>query len=246
MPRKKLIIDGRHPFHVTARSNNQDWFQLPLNECWSIFERCLLATAERYGVLLHAFVLMSNHFHLLLTAPSANLSSAMRYLMTESSRKIARGAGVTNHVYGSRYKWSWLPDEYAQAYVYKYVLRNPVKAGIVGRVEEYRFSTMQRLLTGRPTAIPLSSRPDWNFARRSEPEILQWLNAPTGKEENLIRAALRRSTFAFSRDAKVQRQLRELEQSYLPPMGEKSTGTFSLLSDVGGGIRTEKGDSPFL
>jgi REP element-mobilizing transposase RayT len=56
-----------------------------------------------YKAEIHAFVLMSNHFHLVVSFPENNMSEAMNYFMRETSRMISRDAGRINQTYGSRY-----------------------------------------------------------------------------------------------------------------------------------------------
>lgn len=215
MTRRLLKLDSVHPYQVTARSNNRDWFDLPMEACWRVFATTLSKTSDRYDLRLHAFLLMSNHFHLLISTPNANLGSAMRYLMTESSRRIARASGRINHVYGGRYKWSLLTRESDVAYAYKYLIRNPVRARMTDRVEQYPFSTFTRLLVEKECELPVCERIDWSFLRCSLEQRIEWLNQPTPKEEYLIGLALRRHTFAFSRDKKVQLKLKRLSQNYL-------------------------------
>ena len=140
----------------------------------------------------------------------------MRYFLTESSRRIVRGSGRINHVFGARYKWSWLPGSYELAYVYKYILRSPVRAGIVEAVEDYRYSTLRYLIEGR-TQIALSEGLQWKQLPQGWAERRVWLNQPTPKEkESLVKLAVRRSTFAFSRDRKVALRVKKLDREYLP------------------------------
>lgn len=215
MGRKKLILDSNASYHVTARSNNRDWFSIPMDTCWQTFEDLLATTAERYNLLIHSFVLMSNHFHLILSTPSMNLDKGMRYFMTETSREIARASGRINHIYGARYKWSWLSSNQSLAYAYKYVYRNPVRAGICDAVEKYPYSTITSSLHNS-YRIPICERIDWKYLPPAHDDRLVWLNTPTLKDEQMISLALRRHTFAFSRDKKVQLRLKKLSNQYLP------------------------------
>ena len=215
MSRRKLTRDTLFPYHVTARSNNRDWFYLPQQQSWNIFTKYLRVVADRFGIEVLSFVLMSNHFHLMLATPLANIDAVMRYLMTEVSREIGKRTGRINHVFGGRYKWSWLSDPEAVAYVFKYICRNPVKAGITERCEDYPFSTANR--SGMKD-IPLIERLDsvWRLIPRGKVERSTWLNRPSAREEeDLITKAIRRSHFAFSKDKKVQLRLAPLRASYL-------------------------------
>jgi REP element-mobilizing transposase RayT len=214
MPRALTPKDGFFPFHVTARSNNKDWFSIPIESCWRIFQQHLVEFSNRYHVEIHSFVLMSNHFHLLVTTPDKNLGQAMRYLMTEVSRDIARAAGRINHVFGGRYKWSWLVTEQSIAYVYKYIFRNPVRAGITARVELYPFSSLN-MTSNSAGGIPICERLDWDFMPKDFTTRLNWLNSPSVKEELLIKQALRRAKFTFSCDKKVRLGVSRLAANYL-------------------------------
>jgi hypothetical protein len=98
------------------------------------------------------------------------------------------------------------------AYAYKYVFRNPVKAGICQRVEEYSLSTLNR---SSPLAIVEGFDPYWRHIPKNFEERLEWLNLPTPKEqEALIGRALRRYTFKFTTASNYQRELRGLKGSY--------------------------------
>ncbi len=226
MARPRLIYSDRFAYHVTNRSNNRDWFYLPISEVWEIFQRYLLEAQIRYGVELHAFVLMSNHYHLILSTPQKNLDAFMRYLQTEVAREVQRRTGRTNHIFGTRYKWSLLEGAVALAYAIKYVLRNPVRAGICTRVEEYPYSSFYELMRfhcGIPITEGLS--PHWRLIPRPLNDRLEWLNRATKKEqEALIGKAIRRTSFQFSKGNDVRLLLENLKESYGI---ESSPATFS-------------------
>ena len=115
MPRRPLIETEQFPYHVTSRSNNKEWFYLPLKECWEIFCNQLVETSSKYNVNIYAFTLMSNHFHLILSTPQANLGEVMRHFLTGVSKAIQFKAKRINHIFGSRYKWSLLQNENANS-----------------------------------------------------------------------------------------------------------------------------------
>jgi REP element-mobilizing transposase RayT len=217
MARPKTPQQSLYPIHVTARSNNRDWFSIPLSACCDIFVGNLIDSAEKYQLNIHSFVLMSNHFHLILSTPERNLGPAMKNFMSKTSRRIARKSDRINHIFGARYKWSILNNSKSLAYVYKYVYRNPVRAGLAQTVEGYPYSSICHLRLSETISLPLVENLDWSFLPFTQEARLSWLNAPSPKEEELIRLALKRSTFAFSRDKKVQLKIPKLEFSYLPP-----------------------------
>ena len=62
MSRKSLIRSQAYPYHVTGRSNNREVFHCPLNLVWAVFSQEFFEARTLFGVEIHAFVLMPNHF----------------------------------------------------------------------------------------------------------------------------------------------------------------------------------------
>ena len=48
MPRKNLIRTNLHPYHITIRSNNRDWFELPMDDIWEISKQSLMLANKKY------------------------------------------------------------------------------------------------------------------------------------------------------------------------------------------------------
>ncbi|MBM4317764.1 MAG: hypothetical protein FJ116_09820 [Deltaproteobacteria bacterium] len=212
MPRAHIFRTRKFSYHVTARSNNKEWFYLPIETCWEIFSYSLNEATERYGVDLHGFVLMSNHFHMLVTTPNENLDSFMRYFLSNATRRVQRRADRINHIFGARYRGTVIETSWALAYVFKYIFRNPVRAGICEKIEEYPWSSGQKY--GELVLSEGIGR-YWSLIPKNQTLRSQWLNLPTPKEsEILIRRALRRSKFKFTTDSNFQARLRTLEISY--------------------------------
>lgn len=144
MPRKKLIYTDLFPYHVTARSNNKEHFYIETKKLWQIFCSTFHEVDELYSFKVHAFVLMSNHYHLVCsTHHQYNLGVVMQYFQSKVSQRINKSTSRINHVFGGRYKGSLIKDPWYYKNVIKYVYRNPVKAGLTSSVEEYVFSTVK-------------------------------------------------------------------------------------------------------
>lgn len=193
-----LIPDGL--YHVTVRCNNKEWFAIPLPEVWATFELYLHFIRGAYQVEVQAFVLMSNHFHLLIKTAHPNLDQAMQYLLRETSRRIGFLSKRINHVFARRYHPTLIEDENARNIVYKYIYRNPVAAGMVRRVEHYPFSSLQVLLGRESSLIPVVD--PLNIA--DDPgAILEWLNEPVEDDSHdVVRRALKRPTFEIKSNPK--------------------------------------------
>jgi len=82
-----------HPYHVTARCINREWFRIPLEEVWAITNDYLWVTIREFNLLVYGFVLMPNHWHLIATSPDCNLGPALNYFMRETSREITPLSG---------------------------------------------------------------------------------------------------------------------------------------------------------
>ncbi len=183
------------PFHVVARSNNKDWFSISMRLCWRIFLRNLWGVRDRYGFETHGFVLMSNHFHWLLSTPRANLGDGMCWFQTRTSWSVARSSGRINRIYGGRYKPTLLakPDHFANCL--RYIYQNPVRARITDSVREYPWSTFARDKT------VLSPRPGWDQLVPPPKDFNSWIEKLPGQSiDEQIRRAMRRKTFQYPRD----------------------------------------------
>ena len=180
MPRKKLIRSSHHPYHVTARGNNREVFPLSLAETWQVMVKLLSETSELYGAQIHAFVLMPNHFHLLISTPERDLGAAMHYFMLSISKEMNARSGRSGRIFGARYHWSIIMSDAHYDCALKYVYRNPVKAGLAERVEHYPYSTLLQVLGHATNGVPL--RPHCGASdfipNRNSEGFLEWLNEP--------------------------------------------------------------------
>jgi hypothetical protein len=146
---------------------------------------------------------MSNHFHMIASTPESNLDAAMNYFLREVSRAVNLETGRKNHVFGGPYKWSLIdtPTYYGHALQYAYM--NPVRAGLCTWPEEYNFSTMAAVLGSTPLLFPLArAQHEFQTGIPSEPEEYRLLlkqRIHTQQETALIRSALRKPVFKYSR-----------------------------------------------
>ena len=164
---------------------------------WSIMEDYLSLIGLGYRLQIHAFVMMSNHYHLLLTAPEGNLSKALNIFQSGTAREVNRLCGRTNQLWGTRNHKSLINSYHYFMNAYKYVHRNPVRAGIVPLVEAYPFSTLSGLCGLSKLIVPVAEDTIL-FNPTFDQTALDWLNRPSKPEhEAEVRIALRRSRFEF-------------------------------------------------
>jgi REP element-mobilizing transposase RayT len=108
------------------------------------FLKCLFEAAERFGWILHAFVIMRNHFHLVLELTEPNLSLGMKWLQGTWAVRFNRFRGEVGKPFQGRFKSRHVEPGLSLARVIDYDHLNPVKAGIVtaDRAMDYRWSSL--------------------------------------------------------------------------------------------------------
>ncbi|MCR9204496.1 MAG: transposase [Halobacteriovoraceae bacterium] len=143
MPRKHLIRTSEFPYHIVSRSRNKDWYDLPMDLMWEISMDSFVSTLQKFPAKVHAFVLMSNHYHLLVSTPDANIDKFMFEFNRSFSDKVRAYSKRINQIFGGRYRWSLVKDYRYLSTVYRYIYRNPIDAGLVEQVEEYSYSTLR-------------------------------------------------------------------------------------------------------
>lgn len=206
MPRRIVPISPNDPYHISARCINREWFSLPIEVVWSVMEDYLYLTAKEFDLRIHAFVLMSNHFHLIATAPLGNLSRALLYFMRESSRELTRLAGRINQTYGARNHKTHINSFHHFMNTYKYVYQNPLRAGLCRRVEDYPYSTLNGLCGLNQITIPLVED-TLLFTPNFDESTLKWLNTrPDVEYEKEMRLALSRPQFELKASRKNKKQ----------------------------------------
>ena len=137
-------------YHVTSRGNEQkDVFKSQRDR--EKFLEYLASATERYGAVIHAYCLLSNHYHLLLETPGGNLLQIMRHINGAYTTYFNVKRKRAGHLFQGRFKAILVEaDEYAME-LSRYIHLNPVRAGMVTRPEEYRWSSYNNFI-GQGTA----------------------------------------------------------------------------------------------
>jgi REP element-mobilizing transposase RayT len=127
-------------YHITSRGNERkNIFKSQRDR--EQFLRYLESATERYGAKIHVYCLMSNHYHLLLETPLANLSQIMRHINGAYTTYFNIKRERAGHLFQGRYKAILVEmDEYAQE-LSRYIHLNPVRAGIAEMPEQYPWSS---------------------------------------------------------------------------------------------------------
>ncbi|MEZ4703954.1 MAG: transposase [Bdellovibrionota bacterium] len=238
MARKRVELSDIHPYHVCARSNNRTWFDIPLSQVFGIYANVMEKAIEKYEIECHGFVLMANHFHMLISTPKSNLSQAMRYFMTETSRAIARSSHRINRIYGQRYHWTIIKTAEHYAHVFYYIYRNPIRHRAVSRLNMYRWSTLHPHHRKFNTLIVPKNEEYDVYIPQDRKTLIQWLESiHDEKYENAIATSLTRHEFTFPQDRISGKRISYVDKLHprrcLAPNLECSNQLMSLFFDHG-------------
>jgi putative transposase len=127
-------------YHVTSRGNERRPIFRTNNDRLA-FLRFLGETVERFGWSITAWVLMSNHFHLVIRTAEPNLSRGMHWLNGRYAGWFNRTHHRSGHLFQGRFHAFPIDEETYLAKVIRYVMLNPVRAAMVERPEKYRWSS---------------------------------------------------------------------------------------------------------
>jgi len=138
---RPLRIDYPDTFyHVLSRGNERRPIYYEPQDYLKFLE-LLGKTAEKFHVEIHAYVLMENHYHLLIRTRQANLSRAIQWLGVSYTGWLNRRHNRCGHLFQGRFKSFLIEDDrYFTAMCY-YIHGNPVRAGIVKEVPAYKWSS---------------------------------------------------------------------------------------------------------
>lgn len=142
-------------YHVTSRGN-QGLDVFPDDAHRDAFLGILSSTIKRYNWICHGYCLMANHYHLLIETPDGNLSKGMRQVNAVYTQFVNRKSGMGGHLFQGRYKGIIIEKDSHLLEVIRYVLLNPVRAGLVASGEGWPWSSYRGTCGIEPAAAFLS------------------------------------------------------------------------------------------
>jgi putative transposase len=151
MPRQPRVevADGIH--HVWARGNDRQLIYREDEDC-SMYLDLLGAEVGRKGWRLFAYCLMGNHLHLLLQTPDPNLGAGMQRLHSAYALLFNRRHRKVGHVFQGRFGSKLVSDDAQLWTAARYILRNPVEAGLCREPAEWKWSSHRGVVDGTAPA----------------------------------------------------------------------------------------------
>jgi putative transposase len=140
-------------YHVTSRGDRrEDIFVDDIDrEAWL---DTLAQCCERYNWAIHAWCQMTNHYHLIVETAESNLSAGMRQLNGVYTQKLNRRHARVGHVFQGRFKGILVERDSYLLELARYVVLNPVRAGMVKGVRQWKWSSY-------PAMVGIVPRPGW-------------------------------------------------------------------------------------
>jgi putative transposase len=188
MPRTTRACEAGFCYHVLNRGNaRSEVFHKPAD--YAAFLQAIGESSVRLPMGLLAYCLMPNHFHLVVRPfGDGDLSRWMQWLMTTHVRRYLKHYGHTGHVWQGRFKAFPTQTDDHLITVVRYVERNPLRAGLVSRAEDWPWSSLSASRASIECSPTLAAeetlrRGDW----------CDFVNAPTtDAEAEAIRLSIRR------------------------------------------------------
>ena len=141
MPRRARIYLPGLPYHVIQRGNNREaCFIEPKN--YQFYLELWQELSTRYGVAVHAYCLMTNHIHFLVTPDNETaISNTMRVVGSRYAQYFNMTYRRTGTLWEGRHRASLVQTDRYLLTCMRYIELNPVRAYMVARPEEYRWSS---------------------------------------------------------------------------------------------------------
>lgn len=151
-------------YHVTSRGDRREdiYDGDEDREAWlDLFGKVCI----RFNWRCHAYCQMSNHYHVVVETPQANLSQGMRQLNGVYTQHVNRTHGKAGHVFQGRYKAILVEKDSYLLELARYAVLNPVRAGMVKDARDWPWSSYRAMIGEAST--PPWLQPDWLLAQFS-------------------------------------------------------------------------------
>ena len=165
-------------YHITARGNERKRIFFGKGD-YDKFKEYLLEAQGKYGYKLHCYVLMGNHYHLVIETPHGNMNKVLHYINGSYANYINRKRKRSGHLLQGRYKGILVDRDAYLLELSRYLHLNPVRARMVERPEDYPQSSYRSYVKTQQEAIVTTDlilgmvSEDGKTARRAYREYVQ-------------------------------------------------------------------------
>lgn len=153
MPRHSRLALPNVPLHIIQRGNNRQ-VCFYADEDYRFYLDCLREYADKSSCHVHAYVLMTNHVHLLVSAEQAEASGAlMKALGQRYVQYVNRTYRRSGTLWEGRFRSCLTQEESYLLACQRYIELNPVRAGMVEHPAEYHWSSYPSNAQGEPDSL---------------------------------------------------------------------------------------------
>jgi len=139
-------------YHVTARGNERKKIFLSKRD-HEKFYHYLAEARDKYRFILHAFVIMGTHYHLLIETPEANLSRIMHYINSSYTTYTNVKRKRSGHLFQGRFNAIVVDKDSYLLELSRYLHLNPVRANMAQTPQEYEYSSYRSYISNDKTHI---------------------------------------------------------------------------------------------
>jgi len=155
-------------YHVLSRGNNGQNIFISDHDR-RVFLDLMEDLTERFSIEIYAYVLMGNHYHILLKTKESNLSKSMQWFGTIYTRRFNIKNGRIGHLFQGRFKSIIVENDACLFRLSCYIHRNPLRAGFVKRLSDYRWSSYRFYAYGNKTPNWLKTELILDLLPREDP-----------------------------------------------------------------------------
>ncbi len=127
-------------YHITSRGNEKKAIYLE-DADFELFLSLMAEVCQRFNWVIHAYCLMTNHYHLVVETPDGNLSRGMRHLNGVYTQRFNSNHKRVGHLFQGRYKAILVDKDSYLLELSRYVVLNPVRARMVNEPGDWPWSS---------------------------------------------------------------------------------------------------------
>jgi len=172
-------------YHVMNRGRRKEPIFFKDSDCKTFLD-ILKEVSRMFGVEIHAFALIPNHYHILIRTPLGNISRAMRHINGVYTQKINLKYKMDGSLFRGRFKSILIDKEEYLLELVRYIHRNPFKSGLEKRIGEYKWCSHRSYMDEK-------DKPEWlivkeilesfsKYEKEAKKELKAFVNKKTPKD----------------------------------------------------------------